>query len=472
MTLLDLMALLPVLILVFGGTTILMVGAWFREPLPLFAGGVVIALIAALSAGMMAPPVPDVVGLFSSNGYARFYTVFWSLLAVAGLTLGGRYVVQKRIGAGEYVSLVLYAAAGMALLSSAIHLLGLFLALETFTLAFYILIASDRGSALAAEAGLKYLLLGAVATGFMAFGISLVYASSGSLSLPEAMNGLTADTGGLGSWGLLGWAMVLVAVGFKVSLVPFHFWTPDVYQGAPAPVGALLSTGSKGAVIAALVGLIAISGPVWQSFIELIWVLSAITMIVGALGALAQTDLKRLLGYSSVTHMGTVFVGLVCQTKEGLIATSFYTVVYVITTLGAFAVITSLADEKKEPLSFSNWNGLGYRFPWRCGVLVLFLLSLAGLPATAGFMAKFVIFKAALEAGYIGLVSVGVLSSLISFAFYLKITMLLFQGQETSHNWHPGTPFEHAILAVSCSAVLIFGLFPGLLFDMIRLVLP
>ena len=471
MNLSELLALLPVLILAFGATAILMAGAWYREPLPLLAGGVVTALLAALSAGLVSPAVPEIAGLFSAGGYARFYTILWSLLAAAGLMTGSRYVVEKRIGAGEYTSLVLYAAAGMALLSAATHLVGLFLALEAFTLAFYILIASNRGCAMAAEAGLKYLLLGAVATGFMAFGIALLYAASGSLALPDAVVRLAAE-GELQAWGLLGWGMILVAVGFKISLAPFHLWTPDVYQGAPAPVTGLLSTGSKGAVVAALVGLLAMSGPVWNDLADLVWLLAALTMLAGAFGALGQTNLKRLLAYSSVTHMGTLLVGVLCQTTEGFAATTFYVVVYVITSLGAFAVIASLADGRGEPVSFDQWRGLGYRHPVRCGVLVLLLLSLAGLPATAGFMAKFAVFQAALQSGYLGLTMLGVFASVISFAFYLRVTMLLFQPNEQTCRWHQGSVYEHAVLAVCSSAVLVLGLFPGPLFALIRSVLP
>ncbi|NOR50248.1 MAG: NADH-quinone oxidoreductase subunit N, partial [Desulfuromonadales bacterium] len=312
MSLLDLLALLPILILALGGTAILMAGAWYREPRPLIAGGVATALLGAIAAGLLQPPTAEIAGLFSAGGYARFYTILWSLLAAAGLMVASRYIIEKKIGAGEYVSLVLYAAAGMALLSSATHLLGLFLALETFTLAFYILIASNRRCEMAAEAGLKYLLMGAVATGFMAFGIALIYAASGTLALPDAVVLLTTETGELQAWGLLGWGMVLIAVGFKISLAPFHLWTPDVYQGAPAPVAGLLATGSKGAVVAALVGLLAMAGPVWNDLIDLVWLLAALTMLVGAFSALGQKNLKRLLAYSSVTHMGTLLTGLLC----------------------------------------------------------------------------------------------------------------------------------------------------------------
>jgi NADH-quinone oxidoreductase subunit N len=469
MSLIDLLSLLPILILVFGGTTILMAGAWYREPVPLLASGIVSALLGAIAAGLVPPPSVEIAGLFSAGGYARFYTILWSLLASCGLMVASRYIVDKSLGAGEYVALVLYAAAGMALLSSATHLLGLFLALETFTLAFYILIASNRSCELAAEAGLKYLVLGAVATGFMAFGIGLIYAGAGTLSLPDAVQRLVRPTGELQAWGLLGWGLVLIAVGFKISLAPFHLWTPDVYQGSPAPVGGLLATGSKGAVVAVLVGMLTMAGPVWNSLIDLLWILAALTMLAGALG---QKNLKRLLAYSSVTHMGTLLLGLLCQSTAGLAATTFYVVVYVIASFGAFAVIASLADGRGEPMTFEQWQGLGYRHPLRCATLALLLLSLAGLPATAGFMAKFAVFQAALQAGYLGLVLIGIFASVVSFAFYLRFTIVLFKSGENAPRWHDGIALEHAVIAVCTTATFLLGLFPGLLFDMIGHILP
>ncbi|MDH4025663.1 MAG: proton-conducting transporter membrane subunit, partial [Desulfuromonadales bacterium] len=185
-----------------------------------------------------------------------------------------------------------------------------------------------------------------------------------------------------------------------------------------------------------------------------------------------QKNLKRLLAYSSVTHMGTLLVGLLCQTSEGLAATTFYVVVYVVASFGAFAVIASLADKRGEPMSFDDLRGLGYRHPLRCAVLVLLLLSLAGLPGTAGFMAKFTIFHAALQSGYIALVVIGVFASVVSFAFYLRVAMLLFQSDKPASTWHVGSPLEHAVLAVCSSAVLVLGLFPGVLFDLIGRLLP
>lgn len=470
MTGLELIALTPILILALGATALLMTGAWFKLPQPLLAGGITVALAAALAAISLTPPVEEIAGLFASTPYARFFTLFWSVSAALMLVVSARYVKDRALPAGEYVSLVLFATAGMALLSSATSLIGIFLGLEAFTLAFYILIAFDRRSALAAEAGLKYLVMGAVATGFMAFGIALLYACSGSFHLPEALQGLEA-AGALRPWGLLGWGLLLVAIGFKISLVPFHLWTPDVYQGAPTPVVSLLATGSKGAVAAALIGLFA-SGPSgWSEMSSLLWVLAAATMLVGALCALPQTNIKRLLAYSSVVHMGTLLVGLLCQTTAGLAASVFYLCVYCFASLGSFALIASMADSSDEPSELDQWRGLGYRHPVRGIVLSVLLLSLAGMPPTAGFMAKFAIFHAAIQAGFLSLALVGILASLISFAFYLKIIMALFMTDETAQPRHPGTALEHSVLAVCVGAVLLFGLLPGLLFDLIGSIL-
>lgn len=471
MSWMDLLALTPQLILVLGATTLLLGGAWFPAPRPLLAGAILVALLAALAAGTVPPPVPEISALFHATPYARFFTVLWCLLGACGLLISVRFVMDHRLPAAEYVSLILFAVTGMTLLSAASSLIGLFLGLEAFTLAFYILIACRRDCDLSAEAALKYLILGAVATGFLAFGIALVYAASGSLHIPEALQGLQS-AGGMRAWGFLGWGLVLCAVGFKISLAPFHLWTADVYQGTPAPVAALLATGSKGAVIAAVVGMMMSGAPLWRDMSSLLWVLAGLTMLAGALGALPQTNIKRLLAYSSVVHMGTVLVGLLPESRAGLTATVFALVVYVLASLGCFSVLASLADQRGEPQDFADWRGMGRRYPVRCSALALLLLSLAGLPGTAGFMAKFAIFHAAIQADLIGLALLGILASLISFAFYLKLIMLFFMDEDSTSARSSGSVFEHAVLAVCTSAVLLFGFFPAPLFNLIDLLFP
>jgi len=471
MTWFDLIALAPVLILVFGATTLLMVGAWHHQSAPLVVGGIAVALAATIAAGIAPPGPPEIAGMFSCTPYARFFTALWALGTALVLMLSLRYAGERDFAAGEYVSLVLFSAAGMALLSGATSLIGLFLSLESFTLALYILVSFHRNNDPGAEAGLKYLVLGAVATGFMAFGIALIYAASGTFHLPEALYGL--QTGGqLRPWALLGWGLVLVALGFKISLVPFHLWTPDVYQGAPAPVTALLATGSKGAVGAVLVLVLARAPGAWHDLVPLLWLLALATMLVGSLCALPQDNLKRLLAYSSVVHMGYLLIALLPGSADGYSAVVFYLTIYAVASLGAFGVITSLSTGQEEPQLLSRWQGAGYRYPWRGAVLTLCLLSLAGMPLTGGFIGKFVLFHAAIKGGFTGLALVGIVASLVSFAYYLKVVLVLYSSDEPAPALHPGTALEHAVLLVCASAVLLLGIYPAPLLDLTAALIP
>ena len=470
MTALQLLALLPILILALGAVALLMLGAWWPARRPLLLGGCAVALAAALAAGAGTPPLVEVAGMYGTGPYARFFAVLWSVVAALTLLLSLRYGENRDFSGGEYVSLVLFAAAGMALLSAATSLVGFFLGLESFTLALYILIAYHRGAAGGAEAGLKYLILGAVATGFLAFAIALIYVATGTFHLPEAMAALSAAQG-LRPFGLLGWGMLLVAVGFKVSLVPFHLWTADVYQGAPAPVTGLLSSGSKGAVFAALVTLFAGAGSA-SGLVPLLWLLAAVTMIAGTLTALRQDNVKRMLAYSSVVHMGYVLLALLAGGADGRAAVVFYLVAYSVVSIGAFGVVASFAGAANEPQEYPDWRGLGYRHPFRAGALAVFLFSLAGIPPTAGFIGKFGIFYAAIRADFVGLALVGILASLVSLYYYLRLVVVLFMSDETAPDLHPGSHHEHAALLVCLSVTLLLGVYPGPLLDLIGTILP
>jgi len=469
---LELYALLPQLILALGSTLLLMIGAWcpVRGRLMLIGAG--LALIAALTAGACQPPVAEVAGMFSAGPYARFFTILWSLLAALVLLLSVRYGKERRFPGGEYTSLILFAAAGMSLLSSASSLIGLFLGLESFTIVLYILIAIDKQCAFGTEAGLKYLVMGIVATGLLTFGIALIYVATGSFHLPEAMVGLSTATG-LRPLGLLGWALMLAAIGFKVSLAPFHLWTPDVYQGAPASVTALLSTGSKGAVFAAvLTALAAVPEPGFTELSPVIWVMAVLSLILGTFGALGQSNLKRMLAYSSVVHMGYLATALLAGGADGWTAIIFYLAVYSIATLGAFGVITSFAMQGQEPQDYADLAGLGYHHPRRSSALAFFLLSLAGIPPTAGFIGKFGIFSAAIRGDLWTLALLGIAASLISVYYYLRPIIVLFMADERSVCLHPGEIWEHSVLAFCFIGTLIFGLIPGPLLDLIQFVLP
>ncbi|MFO7982877.1 MAG: NADH-quinone oxidoreductase subunit N [Desulfuromonadales bacterium] len=467
----ELFALLPIIILALGSTAILMLGIWWPNRHGLFLSGVVIALAAAAAAIFLTPSVSEVAGMVGTGPYGRFFTALWSLVGAMTLVVSVRYSEEQEFSAGEYISLILFAACGMAFLSAATSLVGLFLGLEAFTLVLYILIAFHKNSAEGAEAGLKYLVLGAVATGFLAFGIALIYASSGTFHLPEAMAGIV-DGGHLRPLGLLGWTMLLAALGFKISLVPFHLWTPDVYQGAPAPVAGLLSTGSKGAVFAVLVTLLSGWSGGRSDLVPLLWVLAALSMVIGTLCALRQENIKRMLAYSSIVHMGYIAIALIAGGRTGNGAVLFYVLVYSLANLGAFGVITALSGPAGEPQDHDAYRGAGYRHPLKGAALSLFLLSLAGIPPTAGFIGKFAIFHSAIRSGYTGLALIGVLTSLISLYYYLRPVVVMYMGDQPAVSLPASSRLEKAYVVLCLGAVLLLGLYPGPLWDLITVVLP
>jgi len=471
MSLIELQALLPQLILALGGTGVLILGAWVPNRRLWLMVGMALALLAALTAGVLEPPLTEVARMYATSPYARFCTVLWSVIIAATMLLSRRYADLHRFGGGEYASLLLFAGAGMSLLSAATSLVGLFLGLEAFTLVLYILIAFNRTDNRGAEAGLKYLVFGAVATGFLAFGIALIYAATGSFHFHEALAGLQLN-GTLRPLGLAGWAMLLVAIGFKISLVPFHLWTPDVYQGAPAPISGLLATASKGAVVTALLPLLSGLGSAGGDVKQVIWLLAVLTMLVGTLAALPQTNLKRMLAYSSVVHMGYLMIALLAGGKVGGQALLFYIVVYSLATFGAFGVVTSLALENEEIQEYDEMQGLGYLHPRRSSALSAFLLSLAGIPPLAGFFGKFGIFQAALRNGYPELAVIGILTSLVSLYYYLRPIIVLFMQERSAYQFREGCKEEFILLASCFAAILIFGVYPGPLLDLVAQILP
>ncbi len=464
MSLPELMALLPLLILVGGSCLVLMLATCRQERSALFGIGVVTALMAALFAGIGPAPVEVVAGMFSSGGYARFFTILWSLTAAVTLLFSTHWGDEHTFPAGEYTALVLFAAAGMGMLSSAVSLLGFFLGLETFTLVLYILIAFHRNRDAGMEAGLKYLVLGAVATGFIAFATALVYVSAGTFALPDALLALQGEHG-LRSLGLFAWSLLLVAIGFKISLVPFHLWTPDVYQGAPAPVSGLLSSGAKGAVLAVLVPML--FTPVGE-VLDLLTVLAILSMIVGSLAALRQANVKRMLAFSSVVHMGYAVIALIAGGEAGRSAVVFYVVVYAASNLGAFGILATLARNGEERQTLEDLHGIGYHAPWRTGLMSFFMLSLAGIPLTGGFIGKLGIFMAALDSGLIALAVIGVLASLLSIYYYFLVILSMYTGREEGLDFRAATPPELAALSLCFLATLLLGVLPGPLLELIR----
>lgn len=466
----ELISLLPLLILALGATTLLLLarGSIGRHwPL---AAAAILALCAALSAQLLPACVSEIGGMYTAGPYARFFITFWSLATAATLISSGPYLARRQLPSGEYSALLLFAAAGMGLLSSAISLSGIFLALEAFTLVFYVLIAFNKNCQLGSEAGLKYLVPGGVAAGLLAFGMALLYAASGSLQLPAATATLIPGAP-MYSIAMAGMTLLLAAFAFKLSLAPFHFWTPDVYQGAPAPVTGLLASGSKGAVTAALLSLTA-TLPAAPAIVKpMLMALALLSMVLGTLCALVQSNVKRMLAYSSVVHMGFVLTGLLSWNHNGRTAALFYLAGYSVITLGIFAVITSFSGDK-EPQELSDYRGLAHRQPLRSLALTVLLLALAGMPPTVGFVGKLTIFSAALSAGLTSLAVVGILVSFVSIYFYLQPVLQMYMPSSSSSETVEGHSGEYLIIALCLGLTLVFGLYPDPVLEFLARISP
>ena len=465
----DWIGLLPTLILAAGGTVIFCVGAfWRRRPVDvLFA----LALITTVAAGAVAllvnPGAATSENLVDLGGFARFFTCL--IMAITGLTVlfVRRYGRATGIVGDELYALLMFAALGMVLVASAVNWVIFFLGLELLSLALYVLIALRKGEALSNEAGLKYFIMGAVASGFLTFGIALLYALSGSLQILESLSATSILSSAPVI--LLALALILVGIGFKISLVPFHLWAPDVYQGAPAPVTAFLATGSKVALFAALLRISLLAADsVWAYGVPLFWVLALVTMVVGNLTALYQTQVKRLLAYSSVAQMGYLLMTLLAVRQGGLPALMFYLAVYAVMDLGAFGMVATFSAGEADRDDLADYQGLGYSHPWRAAILAACLISLAGLPPTAGFMGKLVLFRAVLDLHYYVLATIGMFTVLISIYYYMKVVVALYMQPQAESAVIPGTDLGgHLAGAIVLAVILWLGLAPAPLLSLI-----
>ena len=467
---LDWLSILPHLILAGGGFLLLCVGAFGKRVSSghLFALALITVCLAGAASVWVVPAAPHFLGMLEVKGYGRFFTFLFSVISGLTLLFSHQYGKNRGLRGEEFFSLILFAALGMALVAGAVHWLVFLLGLEILSLSLYVLIAIRKGDPGSNEAGVKYFIMGSVASAFLTFGIALLYSVTGSLELRLTLSpGLGA--GGL-SVHLLGFIFILVGIGFKISMVPFHLWTPDVYQGAPAPVTAFLSTGSKVALFAVLLRLASYAGDgLGESLIPVLWVLAALTMTVGNLSALAQVRVKRLLAYSSVAQMGYLLMALLAVKQNGAPAILFYLGVYALMDMGAFGTLATLSGEDTDLDGLDDFQGLAFRHPWRAAVLTLCLLSLAGLPPTAGFIGKFAIFWAVFQSGYVILGVLGILTVILSIYYYFKVIVALFMKPSILPPAAPaGMLADRLAGGVVLILLLLLGLFPGGAFSVIQ----
>jgi len=396
------------------------------------------------------------------------------LLVVTALTVLGssRFLEREEADRGEFYPLVLFALAGMITLLETTHLMVLLVGLEVFSLSFYVLAGLTRDRAKSIEAALKYFLLGAFSSGFLLYGMALLYGASGSLDMIQIGRAASLSPGPL-TW--VGMGLVLIGIAFKIAVVPFHHWVPDVYQGAPTNVTGFMAAATKTAAFAALlrflVGAFGNHSDVW---VPLITVLSVLTMTVANLVALAQRDIKRLLAFSSISHAGYLLIAVVCQPEDGIGAIVFYLCAYAFMTIGAFAVAAAVGRgnaHEEVGYDLDSWSGLGWRRPWLALAMSVFLFSMAGIPPTGGFFGKYVIFQAAVRDGRWLLAVVGCVNAVIGAYYYLKVVVAMWM-KDTSPSEEgfplPVPPAMAAVMAVAVIGVLYLGIAPERVLDLAR----
>ena len=429
---LDWPALYPVLIVTVACFACLLLDATPRGARPgiLAATGVLgVAGAVGVSLLLWGGPATSFQGMLVVDGFALFLNVVIGGATALVLLLSVGYLPRLGVEPGEYYALILFATVGMMLMAAGTDLLVIFLALELMSLSLYVLAGTFRTRPEGNEAALKYFLLGAFASGFFLYGIALLYGATGTTNLERLGVALAAPGAARDPMVLAGLALLLVGFGFKTSAVPFHQWAPDVYQGAPTTVAALIATGSKAAAFGALLRVLVAMRLLQADWVMAFWVLAVLTMTVGNVVALVQSNVKRLLAYSSVAHVGYMLVGLAAGLYPGAPAVLFYLGVYAVASVGAFGTILLLEREGEEAVDLAAYGGLAARHPILAFGLTVFLLALIGMPPTAGFVGKFYLFSAAIQRGLVGLAVIAVLNSVVAAYYYLRLIVYMYMRE-------------------------------------------
>ena len=460
-TLSDLALLVPELILVGMALALILAARRIQRVPVAVVGTVLAALAAALVSGWMLSwgTQTGFGGMITLDGYSQFFKVLIAATLALTALLSVRSIDRQQVPRAEYHALLLLASTGMMLAVSALDLLTLYLGLELMTLCSYILVGITVERPASNEAAIKYFLLASFASALLLYGISLTYGVTGATDFAAIASALFERGPGGNALLLVAIGLVTVGLAFKIAAVPLHAWAPDAYQGASAPVAAFLAAGSKAAGLAALgrVGLVAFGSEANVLSVVLIG-LAALSILVGSVVALSQTDMKRLLAYSSIAHAGYALLGLIAGTPEGVSATMTYAFFYVFMTLGAFGVVIALGERGE---SLDGYQGLAAQRPGIAALMLLFLLSLTGIPPTAGFVAKFVVILSAVRAGHIALAVLAVACSVVSAFIYMRVAVLMYMREPQDA---PPSRFPVAVsaaLAVAALVTLIGGIFPG-----------
>ncbi len=468
----DIYSILPVMIVAGWAVLLLVVDLWIpRDRKGITALLTALGLAVALGF-VLASSGSTILGfnqMVVLDGFASFLQVLFLVSGLATVALAYDYVQRMNINYGEFYVLMMFSIAGMMLMSQAYNLLMVFLALELLSIPIYVLAGFARTRLESEEAALKYFLLGAFASGFVLYGTALIFSATGRLDFVGIVATVNAGSASPVLF-LIGAALLLVGFGFKVAAVPFQMWTPDVYQGAPTPITAFMSVAVKAAGFAALLRVFLVLFPsLSEHLTPILWVMAALTMLVGNVVALAQNNIKRMLAYSAIAHAGYILMAFVAYgngevVRNTVAATLFYLVAYGLTSLGAWGLVVVIERDYGRGIQLDDLSGIGKKYPWLGVAMLIFMLSFTGIPLTLGFWGKFYLFRTAVEAGFVGLAVIGLLTSVASAYYYLRVVVYMFMKPgEPKFEINPWVSF---VIGVAALAVLLLSLMPWTILEL------
>ena len=471
----DYIRVLPEIIMTVVGTLIMLLDAMLPDDDKNIASYFsVAALIAALGAAIAANNLPGTAfsNMMIVDGFATFFRVLVIGVGILTVLSSSQYLKREHAGTGDYHALLLFSIVGQCVMATANELIMIFIGIEISSIATYVLAGYLRDDKRNNEAALKYFLLGSFATAFLLYGIAWIYGTTGSTNLGEIRQYLMSSTAAPNII-LVGTAAALMFVGFafKVSAAPFQIWAPDVYQGAPAPVTLFMSAAPKAAAFAVFLRVFMTAfEPIMSRWEPFVWSSALLTMVVGNFGALVQTNIKRMLAYSSIAHAGYVMVAIAAHSSIGVAAAMFYLAAYAFMNIGAFAVVAHFARQGEKYLNIDEMSGLGWKQPVTAGLFSIFLLSLIGVPLTGGFFGKFYIFKAALDSNLIWLAVLGLLNSAVGAYYYLRVMVVMYMQEpgEATESIQPLGPGIRTTLWASALGTLLLGVFPSVILNFAR----
>lgn len=458
-------AIMPELVLAAGGMLLILLDAIFPRLRNAFAGLTAVILIGTAIAEFSLPLGTYFGGTYEVSALTRLFDMTFLLAALLASMVAREYLEREGLQSGEFYALLMWGTIGMMMMGKGLDLLLVVLGLEMLSICIFVLVGYHRRASISNEASLKYFLMGAFATGFILYGTALFYGATESTNLARIAE--YSANNSPNALLTIAFVMLMGGFGFKLALAPFHGWAPDVYQGAPTPVAGWISVAPKAATLIALIRILSSMFHLsevghWSGIVA---ILSIASMIVGNLVAISQRDLKRLLAYSGIAHVGYMAIALLTIREDSVAAIGIYTLTYALMNIGAFGVISLLQKNQNEPQTLDDIAGLGFRRPFYGLALAICMFSLSGLPPTAGFIAKFAIFKAAVDAGHIGIALVGILTSILSVYYYLRVVYFLYmkEGDQTVPAVYGGF-LANGALVISMVGIFAIGIFPMLIF--------